>query len=100
MRRHGENREIGKMEKAVPRIGADERGSGSGFDNGKDFDLLMENASHSHKIQTGIPWRSRWGRLFGGDLNCTPRTEVRQLQHCGRDFLAFGPLVVAEVRTE
>jgi hypothetical protein len=40
-------------------------------------------------------------RLFGGETTALPRTEVRKDERLpGHDFLAFGPLVVAEVRTE
>jgi hypothetical protein len=44
-----------------------------------DFDLLMENASHSYGIQyADTKKRSRVGRPFGGDTTAFPRTEVRK----------------------
>ena len=60
-----------------------------------DFDLLMENASHSNESM-GI----RICAAGGGQL-LWPRTEAKKARfNPGQGFLAFGPLVVARVRTE
>src|SRR5215467_10471201 len=65
------------------------------------FDLLMENASHSYGIQyADTKKRSRVGRPFGGDTNLDANRSQKERFNSGLDFLAFGPLVVARVRTE
>src|SRR5215467_12066468 len=61
-----------------------------------DFDLLMENASHSKRIYGDTDLRSRWGTQL-----LWPRTEAKKARfNPGQGFPAFGPLVVARVRTE
>src|SRR5882762_1398311 len=64
-----------------------------------DFDLLMENASHSHEFM-GYEICSAGGeRLFGWGHNCSGREQKPEsaIQIPGLGFLAFGPLVVARV---
>jgi hypothetical protein len=58
------------------------------------FDLLMENASHSDGIYGDTNLRSRWG------TTALAANRSQKAQYLGLDSLAFGPLVVAEVRTE
>src|SRR5690349_17020905 len=96
-RRHGENW-LGTA-KALPRINAEERGLSG--DVKSDFDLLMENASHSDESM-GIRICAAGGDGCSvGTQLLWPRTEARKRASIpGQGFLAFGPLVIAEVRTE
>src|SRR5690349_6815816 len=110
-RRHGENW-LGTA-KALPRINAEERGFSDGCiraracfapfagDVKSDFDLLMENASHSNESM-GIRICAAGGDGCSvGTQLLWPRTEARKRASIpGQGFLAFGPLVVARVRTE
>jgi hypothetical protein len=66
-----------------------------------DFDLLMENASHSDEfIGIRICAAGGDGCSVGTQL-LWPRTEVRKrVAIAGQGFLAFSPPVVAELRTE
>jgi hypothetical protein len=59
-----------------------------------DFDLLMENASHSNESM-GI----RIAQPVGTQL-LWPRTEAKKALQSWARLSAFGPLVVARVRTE
>ena len=65
-----------------------------------DFDLLIENASHSVEFM-GIRICAAGGeRLFGGDTIALAANRSQKARYNpGLGFLAFGPLVVAEVRT-
>ncbi|HEV8492108.1 MAG TPA: hypothetical protein VGR76_07545 [Candidatus Angelobacter sp.] len=50
-----------------------------------DFDLLMENASHSYEIQYGdTKKRSRWGQLLWQQTAARKRASMP-----GQGFLAF-----------
>src|SRR5579859_770389 len=110
-RRHGEN--WLRTAEALPRMNADGRGFSDGCiraracvapfagDVKNDFDLLIENASHSDESM-GIRICAAGGDGCSvGTQLLWPRTEARKRASIpGQGFLAFGPLVVAEVRTE
>jgi len=67
-----------------------------------DFDLLMENASHL-RIHGDTKFAQPVGDgCSGWGHNCSGREQQPEsaIQVPGLGFLAFGPLVVARVRTE
>ena len=71
------------------------------FEDRNDFDLLIENALSFRQIMGYEICSAGGGRLFGGDTTALAANRSQKARfNPGLGFLAFGPLVVAEVRTE